>query len=58
MVPKQTLAEGVWGDDIDMADSFDFVYAQMKNLRKKLKAAGANIEIQTVYGVGYKLIEL
>ncbi len=58
LVPKQTLAEGVWGDYIDMADNYDFVYAQMKNLRKKLKAAEADIEIQTVYGVGYKLIQL
>ncbi len=58
LVAKQTLAEGVWGDYIDMADNYDFVYAQMKNLRKKLKAAGADIEIQTVYGVGYKLVRL
>ncbi len=58
LVAKQTLAEGVWGDYIDMADSFDFIYAQMKNVRKKLKNAGARVEIQTVYGLGYKLTEL
>lgn len=57
LIEKQTLAEGVWGDDIDQADNFDFVYAQMKNLRKRLKAAGATIEIKTVYGFGYKLVE-
>ncbi len=57
LVDKQTLAEGVWGDYMDIADSFDFIYAQMKNLRKKLKNAGASIEIKTVYGFGYKLIE-
>ena len=56
LVEKQTLAEAVWGDDIDQADNFDFIYAQMKNLRKRLKAAGADIEIKTVYGFGYKLV--
>lgn len=57
LIEKQTLAEAVWGDDIDQADNFDFIYAQMKNLRKRLKAAGAGIEIKTVYGFGYKLTE-
>lgn len=57
LVEKQTLAEAVWGDHIDQADSFDFVYAQMKNLRRRLKEAGASIEIKTVYGFGYKLVE-
>ena len=33
-----------------------FIYAQIKNLRKKLKDAKANIEIKAVYGFGYKLI--
>ena len=56
MVNKATLAEAVWGDHIDQADNFDFVYAQMKNLRRKLQAAGADIEIKSVYGFGYKLV--
>ncbi|MBQ4621350.1 MAG: response regulator transcription factor [Bacteroidaceae bacterium] len=55
LVKKEVLAEAVWGDDIDQADSFDFIYAQLKNLRRKLSAAGAEVEIKTVYGFGYKL---
>lgn len=55
LINKQTLAESVWGDHIDIADNFDFIYAHIKNLRKKLKEAGANIEIKSVYGFGYKL---
>lgn len=55
LIEKQTLAEAVWGDSIDQADNFDFIYAQMKNLRKRLKTAGATIGIKTVYGFGYKL---
>ena len=58
MISKETLAEAVWGDNIDQADNFDFIYAQIKNLRKKLQQAGATIEIKAVYGFGYKLVEL
>ena len=55
LVNKAALAEHVWGDYIDEANSFDFIYSQMKNLRKKLKDAGALPEIKAIYGVGYKL---
>lgn len=56
LVNKNTLAESVWGDHIDQVDNFDFIYAQIKNIRKKLKDAGATIEIKAVYGFGYKLV--
>tara|TARA_R100000501_G_C2586431_1_gene87866 strand:- start:195 stop:872 length:678 start_codon:yes stop_codon:yes gene_type:complete len=56
LVNKSALAEHVWGDHIDQADSFEFIYSQIKNLRKKLKAADADIEIKAVYGIGYKLV--
>ncbi|MDF9801393.1 two-component system response regulator ArlR [Catalinimonas alkaloidigena] len=56
LVSKSALAEHVWGDQIDEADSFEFVYSQIKNLRKKLKDQQAAMEIQAVYGVGYKLV--
>ena len=55
-VDKAVLAEAVWGDHIDQTDDFQFVYAQMKNLRRKLSEAGADIEIKSVYGFGYKLV--
>lgn len=56
MVNKAKLAEAVWGDHIDQSDNFDFVYAQMKNLRRKLADAGADIELKSIYGFGYKLV--
>jgi DNA-binding response OmpR family regulator len=56
VVEKTALAEAVWGDHIDGADNFDFIYTQIKNLRRKLQAARANIEIKALYGFGYKLI--
>jgi DNA-binding response OmpR family regulator len=55
VIPKDSLAEHIWGDHMDMADSYDFIYSHMKNLRKKLSAAGAGELIKAVYGVGYKL---
>lgn len=57
LVTKSALAEHVWGDDIDQADNFDFIYYQIKNLRKRLQDSGADISIESVYGVGYKLTE-
>lgn len=58
VLTKQNIAEHLWGDFIDQADSFDFVYQHIKNLRKKvLKISGLD-PIETVYGVGYKLKSL
>lgn len=57
LVTKSALAEHVWGDNIDQTDNFDFIYYQIKNLRKKLQTANATIEIEAIYGIGYKLVE-
>lgn len=56
LIDKIRLAEAVWGDHIDQADNFDFIYAQIKNLRRKMNDAQADIEIKAVYGLGYRLI--
>lgn len=57
IVDKAVLAEAVWGDHIDAADNFQFVYAQIKNLRKRLTEAGATYNVKAVYGFGYKFCE-
>lgn len=57
IVDKAVLAEAVWGDHIDMVDNFQFVYAQIKNLRKKIAEAGADMNVKAVYGFGYKFTE-
>lgn len=57
LVSRGSLAEHVWGDHADQGDDLDFVYSQIKNLRRKLKQGGADLEIQAVYGIGYKLVE-
>ena len=58
VINKMSLAESVWGDNIDQADSLDFIYSQVKNLRKKLKQMNATVELKAVYGFGYKLSEV
>lgn len=57
VLSKVTLAEYVWGDLVDEADSFDFLFAHIKNLRKKLEEGGSRTRIESIYGIGYKLTE-
>jgi DNA-binding response OmpR family regulator len=54
VITKESIAGHLWGDDMDMADSYDFIYSHIKNLRKKLIEAGASDYIHTIYGAGYK----
>lgn len=54
VISKSTLAEHLSGDFADMLDSHDFVYAHIKNLKKKLSDAGCDNYLKTVYGTGYK----
>jgi len=56
VVSKNAIAEHLWGDDMGGADNYDFIYTHIKNLRRKLVEAGAGDYIQSVYGMGYKLM--
>jgi len=56
VISKSTLAEHLSGDFADMLDNHDFVYAHVKNLKKKLYDAGCEHYLKTVYGTGYKWI--
>lgn len=55
---KTTLTEYLWGDGADNMDSYNLLFAHIKNMRKKLSQAKAELEIKNVYGVGYQIIEL
>ena len=57
VVSKNAIAEHLWGDGIDMANNFDFIYSHIKNLRKKLIETGSNDYIQAAYGMGYKFTD-
>lgn len=54
VLSKASLAEHLSGDMADMLDNHGFVYAHVKNLKKKLSEAGCDDYIKTVYGLGYK----
>ncbi len=54
VLSKSSIAEHLSGDLAEMLDNHDFVYAHIKNLKKKLNEAGANDYIKTIYGLGYK----
>lgn len=54
VLSKSAIAEHLSGDMADMLDNHDFVYAHIKNLKNKLKAAGSGDYIKMVYGLGYK----
>jgi DNA-binding response OmpR family regulator len=55
VISKTALAEYIWGDYVDEAQSFDFLFSQIRNLKQKLKAAGGMVEISNIYGVGYQI---
>jgi len=57
VVSKNAIAEHLWGDGVDIADDFNFIYSHIKNLRKKLIEADSKDYIHAAYGMGYKFTE-
>ena len=54
VISKNAIAEHLWGDEMESAGNFDFIYTHVQNLRKKLIASGCADYVQSVYGMGYK----
>jgi two-component system, OmpR family, response regulator len=54
VISKNAIAAHLWGDEMEGAANFDFIYTHVKNLRKKLIASGCGDYVQSVYGMGYK----
>jgi len=57
VLTKEAIAEHLWDDNISLADSFDFIYTHLNNIRKKIRKAGGSDYIETIYGMGYKLTD-
>jgi DNA-binding response OmpR family regulator len=57
LLTKEAIAEHLWGDHIEMADSFTFIYTHLANLRKKIADLGGNDYIKSIYRVGYKFTD-
>jgi DNA-binding response OmpR family regulator len=54
IITKESIVEHLWGDDVILTDSFDFVYTHVKNLRKKIISSEGRNYIKCIYGFGYK----
>jgi DNA-binding response OmpR family regulator len=54
VITRESIAEHVWGDDISYADSYDFIYSHIKNIRKKIELNDGSNYLHSVYGIGYK----
>jgi DNA-binding response OmpR family regulator len=57
IITKESIVEHLWGDEVILTDSFDFVYTHVKNLRKKIVKAGGKNYIKCIYGFGYKFLD-
>lgn len=57
IISKNAIAQHLWGDEMDMANNFDFIYTHIKNLRKKLLERGGIDYVKSVYGMGYKFTD-
>jgi DNA-binding response OmpR family regulator len=57
VLTKEAIAEHLWEDNIDLSDSYDFIYTHLNNIRRKIKQAGGTDYIKTIYGMGYKLTQ-
>lgn len=57
VLTKEAIAEHLWEDNIDLANTFDFIYTHLNNIRKKIKAIGGADYIKTLYGMGYKFTD-
>jgi DNA-binding response OmpR family regulator len=57
VISKNAIAEHLWGDEMDVADNYDFIYTHIKNLRKKLMEKDCADYIKSVYGMGYKFTD-
>lgn len=57
VLTKEAIAEHLWNDNIDLANSFDFIYVHLNNIRKKIKSAGGIDYFKTIYGMGYKFTD-
>jgi DNA-binding response OmpR family regulator len=54
VISKGAIAEHLSGDAAEQFDTYETVYAHVKNLKRKLAEAGAPNYIRMVYGLGYR----
>ena len=55
IISKEAIATNLT-DQQEVHSDMEFVYAHIKNLKRKLAAAGSRDHITSVYGMGYKFV--
>lgn len=56
VVSREAIAEHIFDGPSGLTPGPEFVYSHIKNLKRKLKERGVYEMIQSVYGLGYKLV--
>lgn len=56
VISHNALVDHLWRDEVTWAESFDFLYTHIKNLRRKLSDIAGKDYLSSVYGIGYKFI--
>jgi Response regulators consisting of a CheY-like receiver domain and a winged-helix DNA-binding domain len=54
VLSQMAIVEHLWPDEIELSDSYAFLYTHIRNLRKKIQDAGSFHYLKSVYGIGYK----
>lgn len=54
VLSKTAITDHLWGEDLPEHE--ELVYTHIKNIRKKIVAAGGKDMIRSVYATGYKLV--
>lgn len=59
VLTKENIVEHLWGDSVEIyANSFDFIYTHIRNLRHKIMEAGGVDYIKSVYSIGYRFKDI
>ena len=54
VLSQLAIVEHLWQDEVELADSYTFLYTHIRNLRKKFQDADCPNYLKSVYGIGYK----
>ncbi|CAG5012722.1 Cell cycle response regulator CtrA [Dyadobacter sp. CECT 9275] len=54
VISKNAIAEHLAGEEADFYNNYDVIYSHLKNLKRKIQAAGGEDYIKSIYGMGYK----
>lgn len=54
VLAQTAIVEHLWPDEVELSNSYNFLYTHIRNLRKKLQEVGCPNYLKSIYGIGYK----